>query len=117
MAGFLGPRTQNGVILLNSDQPNPYGDGNWTVVFGPAELSSFNRAEVYHIALQGPASSQFQVYLDTTFYDIAPRGDINSWDPAQPMHIEPGQTIYFFFNSSANPTPKVTIWLREPSAV
>lgn len=95
---------------------NPLGAGLWTVAFTPQVFSISVPFEVYHAALSGPPSSTFQVYIDSTFYDYAPRGDINSWDPAQPMIASPGATVYYYWNTSATPQPKVSLFCRETSA-
>lgn len=107
MPAYLGSRTRTGTL----DPSNPVLAGGWTVRFDPAVIK-IQDAEVYHIAIQGPGTSQFQVWVDTTFYDNVVRGDINSWDPSQPMAITRGQTLYFYWNSTANPRPIVTIFLR-----
>lgn len=104
----LGPRTAYGA----PDPNNVFGAGLWTVTFDQAALAAQVAAEVHHIAISGPPGSSFQVYIDTTFYDYVARGDINSWDPSQPMPLNPGQTLYFYWNSSASPAPKVSLYLR-----
>lgn len=107
----LGHRSQTG----KTDQTNPLGAGFWTVTFDPAYLSVRVQADVYHTAISGPSGSSFQVFLDNTFYDYVARGDINSWDPSQPMHIRPGQHLYFYWNTAALPAPTVSIFLRQTS--
>lgn len=110
---YLGYRSAMGRKLVGGI--NPYGDGMYSCVFDPAVLAlSANLVEVYHIALKGPKGSQFQIYLDTTFYDASPRGDLNSWDPQNPLIMRGGQTLYFHFSSAGVPQPLVTIWLRLP---
>ena len=110
---FLGYRQASGV--LGTDSADPYGIGMWVVTFDPAVMSiSTGDFEVYHIALKGPTGSQFQVYLDRTFYDVNNHGDVNSWDPNQTLHMNGGQTLYFYWNSAATPAPTVTLWLRQP---
>lgn len=105
----LGPRTAMG----KTDPQNPLFAGGWTVAFPPADLGIRVPFEVYHAALAGPAASNFQVFLDGTFYSYAPRGDINEWDPTQAMHVSPGQTINFYWNVNTGTAPKVTIFCRE----
>lgn len=110
--GHLGKFQRTGA----TDASNPVLAGGWTITFRPADLPRVE-AEVYHIAVQGPSNSQFQVWIDTTFYDNVVRGDINSWDPSQPMHVRPGDTILFYYNTAATPAPKATIFLRETSPI
>lgn len=107
----LGQRSANGV----KSAQNPLLSGGWVVTFAPADLGIQVPFEVYHAALSGPPASAFQVYLDTTFYSYAPRGDINEWDPTQPMHVNPGQTISFYWNVSSGTAPMVAIFCREAS--
>lgn len=111
--GNLGQRSKQGTV----DQDNPFLSGGWAVSFSPADLTIQTQFEVYHVAISGPSGSRFQVFIDTTFYDYVARGDINSWDPSQPMHVRPGQTIHFYWNTSAGTAPRVSIFCREPSPV
>jgi len=109
--GFLGKLTKTGV----ADNDNPLLVGGWTIRFDPADIGIRVPSEVYHIAIKGPRGSSFDVYQDTTFYDTAPRGDKNSWDPSQPMHVEPGTTILFYYDTKTVPAPKATLFFRESS--
>jgi hypothetical protein len=109
--GYLGKLTRSGASYAD----NPVLAGGWTVKFDPADIGIRVAAEVYHMAVQGPASSQFQVWIDDVFYDNAVRGDINSWDPAQPMFIRPGDTVFLHWNTAGGNAPKVTLFFREPS--
>lgn len=107
---YLGGRSVTGI----ADRTNPLGVGFWTCAFTPAVLGWQIQSEVYHIAVSGPAGSAFQVWLDTTFYDYIARGDINSWDPSQPMAITPGQTLYFYWNTATGTRPTATVFGRQP---
>ncbi|SRR5579884_3224152 len=108
----LGSRQATGV----ADASNPLGAGNWTVTFTPAVFGvGLTQFEVYHIALTGPSPSNFKVYQDTTFYDYVNHGDINSWDPSQPMIMYKGQSLIFYWSSKASPAPQVCLFLRSPS--
>jgi hypothetical protein len=107
----LGQRSQFGKV----DPGNPVFAGGWTVTFMPADHGIRVEFEVYHIAVRGPAGSNFEVWQDSTFYDSVSRGGINSWDPSQPMLCEPATTIYFYYSTAANPRPTVSIFCRERS--
>lgn len=113
MSKNLGYRTNYGAL----DPNNPLGAGFWTVAFTPQDIAIPGSFNVYHVAVQGPASSQFQVFIDTTFYDYAVRGDINSWDPTQVMYVMQGQTIFYYWNTSSGAAPKVSIFMREPELI
>lgn len=67
------------------------------------------------MAVTGPASSRFQVWIGTTFYDHVVRGDVNSWDPSQPMLVKPGDTVYLHYNTAAGAAPKATLFFRQVS--
>ena len=108
----LGSREATGKL----DPNNPVTPGAWTVAFTPQILNIGQHFEVYHIAVKGPTASTFQVYQDTSFYDAVPRGDLNSWDPSQPMHVQPGRTLYFYFNVTTPPAPVISIYCREPTS-
>lgn len=112
MSDYLGKVTKE----AKADPENPLGAGFWTIKFEPADIGIRVACEVYHIAIKGPTGSSFDVYLDTTFYDAVARGDKNSWDPAQPMHVSPGDTILFYYNTSNSPAPKATVFFRQPDA-
>lgn len=109
--GYLGPRSATGVTNL----VNPLGTGFWVVMFDPNVFRIQVEFEIYHIAISGPSGSAFQVFVDSTFYDYVARGDINSWDPSQPLHLRPGQTLYFYWNTNATPKPMVSVACREPT--
>lgn len=107
----LGPRSKRGA----PDSTNILGAGFWTVKFEPRDIAINTAFEVYHIALKGPTGSRLQVYIDTLFYSNVVRGDINDWDPNQTLHMRPGQTLYFYWDTASGTTPNVTIYCREPT--
>lgn len=114
----LGDRTAIAVISTNGT--NPFGNGFWVSTFDQRVFAlSTNAFEVYRITLMGPAGSKMLVYRDKTRVEIVPRGDLNSWNPPQPIQMRGGQTLYFYWNSGAAtvPAPDVTIFLRKPSVI
>jgi hypothetical protein len=109
----LGHRDAQGAI--DNSGINPYGNGFYVATFDPKTLAvAANSFEVYHIALKGPAGSTVEVWVDQSFYETTPRGDINSWDPKQPLLMRGGQTLRFFWSMGGTPVPLVTVWLRQP---
>jgi hypothetical protein len=109
MPTYLGARSATG----KQDLDNPLGRGFWTCAMTPAVLGWQVQSEIYHMAVTGPPGSSFHIYLDTTFYDAVARGDLNSWDPAQPMAITPGQTVFFYWNTGAGPAPRASVFGRQ----
>lgn len=118
MTAALG---DSGQVEGTLDPNNLYVPGAYTVKMGPQQLGVSNGVgafECYHIAIQGPAGSSFQVYIGTNFYDFVENGDINSWDPAQPMKLVSGNTVYFYWNVAAGqPVPTVTMYFQEATPV
>lgn len=113
--GDLGNRDAKGF----ADPANPVIAGGWTCRFDPKDLPA-DQFEVYHIALIGPGGKVY-TYIDTAFYSVTPRGDVNEYDPKQAMKVRPGQTIFFYWNNAiamAAPytTPQIWIYLRTPPA-
>lgn len=90
-------------------------EGNWTVTFSPDIINvNMPYCEVSHIVVNGAPGSQFSVWIDAQQWDTNQLGQNNSWDPAIPMPLRPGQYLYFFYSdaTSDNSPPNVTIWLR-----
>lgn len=89
--------------------------GNWTVTFDPLTLNStLPYIEVCHIVINGAAGSSFTVFIDINQWDTNQNGFANSWDPAVPLPLRPGNYLYFYWSdpsTDATP-PSVTIWLR-----
>lgn len=107
----LGNRMKNGTL----DAENPLLTGGWTVVFHPQDTALPADYIVYHIAILGPPGSSFRVYIDRVFYSNVARGDINEFDPSQPMYVRRGQSLFFYWNTAAGNRPQVSIFCREPS--
>ncbi len=108
---YLGSRLAAGL----ADPNNPRGAGFWTVEFRPQDLP-VDDFEVYHIALQGPGGNVW-VYLDTTFYSAAARGDINEYDPNSPMYVRKGQSIFFYWSTAEGNAPTITLFCRTPDVL
>jgi hypothetical protein len=92
--------------------------GNYTVTFDNSVLSmNAEKFECYHIAIDGPFGSSFQIFIGNQFYDNVVVGWQNSWDPSQTMKLESGQVIYFFWSVGppATPVPTVTMYFQEAS--
>ena len=96
---------------------NPYILGGYVVKFGPQQIGiSIGDFECYHIVISGPAGSSFQIYIGDKFYDFVQNGDINSWDPSQPMKLAYGNTVYFYWSvGTGTPIPTVTMYFQQSS--
>lgn len=111
----LGTRKATGAADTTGNNP-----GKWTVVFGPADLAT-NLAfyEVYHAVISGAAGSTMTWFVDNKQWEVTAAGDINSWDPNQPLLMIPGQSLYFYWSDPVtdNTPPTVTLWLRYDPAI
>lgn len=110
----LGPRPVTAKADTTGQNP-----GNWTVVIDDAVINStVPRYEMYHMYISAPTlvgqSTTAQVALNQALWDATLIGQLNSWDPAQPMLLQPGDTIYVYFNvpTTTTPAPVVTVWFR-----
>jgi hypothetical protein len=99
-----------------ADKNNRYVPGAYTVTMGPQQMGvSLGEFQCYHITIKGPPGSSFQVYVGNKFYDFVTNGDINSWDPNQPMKLVGGNTVYFYWNTHTGMVPTVTMFFEEMS--
>ncbi len=112
----MGALGDTGLIVGTLTGNNLYVPGAYIVKVGPQQIgvaTGEGNFECYHIAIQGPAGSSFQIYIGDKFYDFVANGDINSWDPSQPMKLVAGNTVYFYWNvSSGTPVPTVTMYFQ-----
>ena len=116
MGAYLGFRSKTGAV----SQDNPFLAGGWAVSFTPEDLAIQDRTfEIFHIAVQGPndPACNLQLYLDTVFYSATVRGDINDYDPNQPIPVRSGQTINFYWDTATNPAPVVSVFLQQTSLI
>ncbi len=112
--GYIGERRSRPATISNDDV-NPYGNGFWRIEFTPADFAlGTNTFEVYHIYLEGPQGSTFRVVVNTRPYSTSQRGDLNEWDPNNPLTMYGGQSLNFYWNSSATPAPLVVLSLQTP---
>ena len=104
--------TRKGVGALDKTGNNT---GNWTVVFDSKDLAT-NVAyfEIYHAVILGASGSSMNWFVDNKQWETTVAGDVNSWDPNQPLLMVPGQTLYFYWSDPVtdNTPPTVTLWLR-----
>lgn len=113
----LGPRKATGAADTSGNNT-----GNWTVTFDPATLAISTQIpsfEVYKMTVQGAPGSSLTVYVDLYQWDSTLLASLNSWDPAQPLLLQQGQTVYFYYDDPVTDgiAPEVTIWLRYDPAI
>ena len=112
----LGARTLLGAADTTGNNP-----GNWTVVFDPNAIN-INEPffECYKIVVTGAAqTATFNVNVNVNQWDTAVYATNNSWDPAQPLLLRPGDTLYFYYSSASSDgkQPKITAWFRYDPAL
>ena len=115
MPASLGHADQDGIIAPATD---PSHAGNWVVTFQQSDIGiSLPEYECYRIVLKnGPPGSSFTIYIGNAFYDSVTPGDTNSWDPNNPMKLQAGDSIYFYWNiGTPNFAPMVTMYFQEPA--
>lgn len=110
----LGPRPVVATPDTSGDNP-----GNWTAVVDQSVISSTVPVmELYHMYLESPqlvgTPTTARVRLNASLWDATLIGQLNSWDPSQPMLLTPGDTVYVEFNVpiSTTPAPLVVCWFR-----
>lgn len=111
----LGARKARGVADSSGNNK-----GNWTATFDDALLSvKCPYYECYKIIVHGAPASTFDVFINENEWDTSVAGDVNSWDPNEPMPLRPGEALYFYYSdptTDGNP-PSVTIWLRYDASI
>lgn len=112
----LGARTVTGVADQTGRNP-----GNWTVTFDPNAINvNVSHFELYKLVVTGAAASAtFTVYVNVNLWDTAVYATNNSWDPQQPLLLNPGDTVYFFYSSPSNDghQPTIAAWFRYDPAL
>jgi hypothetical protein len=93
--------------------------GNWTARVGHELIQATVPVfELYHLYLTAPTlpgtATRATVLLNLHSWDVTLLGQANSWDPSQPMLLQPGDDLHVMFNvpTTTNPPPQVTAWFR-----
>jgi hypothetical protein len=94
--------------------------GNWTCAFTSDMINvSQQRFELFHMFIEAPSlgdeeQARATVLLNTGKWDATLIGQLNSWDPSQPMPLIPGDEIFVMFAVpiSSTPPPQATCWFR-----
>lgn len=107
----VASKSQGQVVADNTGN----NSGNWTVIFHPDDMNcNVPNFEVCHIVVNGAQGSKFTLWIDNMQWDTSQNGFANSWDPAVPLPLRPGQWLYFYYSDPVTDgtPPSVTIWLR-----
>ena len=106
-----------GATALITATPDMTGNnpGNWTLTADPPALKfRVAQAEVYQISIDGPIGSSFKVFRNTHLWNAVSQGWSNSWDPANPLYLRPGDSLFLYWNAAigTTPVPSAKFWLR-----
>lgn len=97
--------------------------GNWTAQFTPADMAiHWTMYEVYKMIVNIADSAgvvNFTVFIGQHQYEGFQTSGTASWSDAQPMRVDGGETLYFYFTepSSDGTPPSVTIWTQVDTDV
>lgn len=96
--------------------------GNWTNAFTSDVINQqVAFFECHHMVVQAaPAGASATIYIGQVFYSFTSpgAGAGSEWDPAQPMLLQPGDSVFFFWNAVATGTPPVvTMWFRYDDSI
>lgn len=91
--------------------------GNWIVEFRQKDIPiSEPSFQCYHINVQdGPLGGTFKVLQNNNFYDTVFPGWNTSWDPNNPMKLENGDTVSFWWDSATGTAPTVWLYFEKES--
>jgi hypothetical protein len=110
----LGGRPVTAVPDMTGRNP-----GNWTAMLDGKLINvSHPVYELYHWFIQSPTlagvPTTATVLINLYQWDVTLVGQANSWDPAQPLLMTPGDTLYVMFNvpTTMTPAPTVVGWFR-----
>ena len=112
----LGARSATGI----ADQTGN-NRGNWTVTFDPLTINvNVAHFELYKLVVKGAANTAtFDIFVNTNQWDTSVYAVHNSWDPQQPLLLNPGDVVYFYYStaSSDGNKPQITAWFRYDPAL
>ena len=109
----LGPRSATAVDDITGNNAN-----KWTASFGPADMAiHWSEYQVYKMVVniaQSAGVVPFTVYIGQHQYEGFQTSAIATWSDPQPMIVDSGETVYFYFDepSSDGTPPTVTMWCQ-----
>ena len=109
----LGPRR-----LTASADTTGNNSGNYTCVFTPEIMSvKWTQWEVYKMVVNNPLAngvSQWTIRIGIHQYEGFQSQGVATWSDHQPMPVDAGENLYFYFNIpvSTGAAPTVTLWIQ-----
>lgn len=115
---YQGPRT----LTAKADNTGN-NTGNWTVAFTPADIAiHWTIYEIYKMVVniaEAAGVVAFTVFIGQHQYEGFQTSGVASWSDAQPMRVDGGETLYFYFTepSTDGTPPSVTLWCQVDTDV
>jgi hypothetical protein len=116
MPGYFPLGARPAVAEADTSGLNP---GNWTALLDHSAIGVTTPVfELYHLFIESPTlvgqATTATVRLNRHSWDVTLIGQANSWDPAQPLLMTPGDDLAVAFNVpiATTPAPVITAWFR-----
>lgn len=109
----LGPRR----VVASADKTGNNA-GNYTAVFDPDTMSvKWTQYEVYKMVVNNPKSNgvvTWTVYIGINQYEGFESSGQATWSDPQPMVVDSGENVYFYFDNAVatSAAPTVTLWIE-----
>jgi hypothetical protein len=93
--------------------------GNWICEFQASDIGiSEPKFQVYHIVVDGgPIGGKFTYYHNNVKYGSVFPGWDTEWDPNNPMKLNSGDTVYFWWNTGVGDPAEVTLFFEKETVV
>lgn len=92
--------------------------GNWTAIFDKAVVGiNYNTYEVYKMVVElNPSAGvvSWTIHIGQRAYEGYQSSVIATWSDPNPMVVDSGETVYFYFSepTSDGTPPVVTLWCQ-----
>lgn len=112
----LAPRTAT-AALDNTGR----NTGNYTSAFTSDVINQRTPVfECHHmVVISAPAGASAAIYVGPYLFSFtAPGAGAGAeWDPSQPLLLQTGQDVFFFWTTGTGAAPVVTMWFRYDDAI
>jgi hypothetical protein len=115
MPGTSGYVSLGSAFNVASADTTGNNSGNWTNEFDPSTLPKVSTFEMYHAVVTGvEPGAAASIWIGSRQWGFTNPVSGSEWDPAQPMLLNPGQSIFFYWSDpvSDDTPPSVTLWFR-----